>query len=46
LIWIVKTVLIWQYGGTNRYGGTVGLMFMIGVALLAAATVTWTWRDA
>jgi hypothetical protein len=44
LIWIVKTVLIWQNGGTNTYGGTVGLMFMIGAVLLAAATVTWTWR--
>jgi len=44
LIWIVKTVLIWQNGGTNRYGGTVGLLFMIGAVLLAAATVTWTWR--
>jgi len=44
LIWIVKTVLIWQNGGTNRYDGTVGLMFMIGAVLLAAATVIWTWR--
>jgi len=44
LIWIVKTVLIWLSGGANRYGGAVGLMFMIGAVLLAAATVTWTWR--
>jgi len=44
LIWIVKTVLIWQNGGTIRFGGTVGLMFMIGAVLLAAATAIWTWR--
>jgi len=44
LIWIVKTVLIWQNGGTNRFDGTVGLMFMIGAVLLAAATVIWAWR--
>ena len=44
LIWVVKIVLIWQNGGTNRFGGTVGLMFMIGTVLLAAAAVLWTWR--
>ena len=44
LFWIVKIVLIWQNGGTNRFGGTVGLMFMIGAVLLAAAIVLWTWR--
>ncbi len=44
LFWIVKIVLIWQNGGTNRFGGTVGLMFMIGAVLLAAATVLWAWR--
>lgn len=44
LIWIVKIVLIWQNGGTNRFDGTVGLMFMIGMVLLAAATVLWTWH--
>jgi hypothetical protein len=46
LIWIFKIVLIWQNGGTNRFDGTVGLMFMIGAVLLAAATVLWTWRAA
>ena len=44
LFWIVKIVLIWQNGGTDRFGGTVGLMFMIGAVLLSAATVLWTWR--
>ena len=46
LIWIVKTLLIWQNGGANRYGGTVGLMFVLGAVLLAAATAIWTWRAA
>ena len=44
LIWIVKIVSIWQNGGTNRVGGTVGLMFMLGMVLLAAATVLSTWH--
>ena len=44
LVWIVKIVLIWLNGGTNRFGGTAGLMFMIGAVLLAAAIVLWTWR--
>ena len=44
LSWIVKVLLIWENGGTNRFGGTVGLMFMIGTVLLASATVLWTWR--
>ena len=43
LSWIVKVLLIWENGGTNRFGGTVGLMFMIGTVLLAAAAVLWTW---
>ncbi len=43
LFWIVKVLLIWENGGTNRYGGTVGLMFLIGTVLLASATVLWTW---
>lgn len=44
LSWIVKVLLIWENGGTNRFGGTVGLMFMIGTVLLASATVLWTWH--
>ncbi len=44
LSWIVKVLLIWENGGTNRYGGTVGLMFLIGTVLLASATVLWTWH--
>jgi hypothetical protein len=44
LSWIVKVLLIWENGGTNRFGGTVGLMFMIGTVLLAAAAVLWTWH--
>jgi hypothetical protein len=44
LVWIVKIVLIWQNGGTNRFGGTVGLMFMTGTVLLCAATVLWGWH--
>ena len=44
LFWIVKVVLIWENGGTNRFGGAVGLMFLIGTVLLASATVLWTWR--
>ncbi len=42
--WIVKTLLIWENGGTNRFGGAVGLMFLIGTVLLASATVLWTWH--
>lgn len=44
LSWIVKVFLIWENGGTNRFGGAVGLMFLIGTVLLASATVLWTWR--
>jgi hypothetical protein len=44
LFWIAKVLLIWENGGTNRYGGAVGLMFLIGTVLLASATVLWTWR--
>lgn len=44
LFWIVKILLIWENGGTNRYDGAVGLMFLIGTVLLASATVLWTWR--
>ncbi len=44
LSWIVKVLLIWENGGTNRFGGTVGLMFMIGTVLLASATVLWIWH--
>ncbi|MDO8484288.1 MAG: hypothetical protein Q7S35_05020 [Candidatus Limnocylindrales bacterium] len=44
LFWIVKVLLIWENGGTNRYGGTVGLMFLIGTVLLSSATVLWIWH--
>ena len=44
LLWIVKTLLIWENGGTNTIGGAVGPMFLIGTVLLASATVLWTWR--
>ncbi len=44
LSWIVKILLIWENGGTNTFGGAVGLMFLIGTVLLASATVLWTWH--
>ena len=44
LLWIVKTLLIWENGGTNTIGGAIGPMFLIGAVLLASATVLWTWR--
>ena len=44
LFWIVKILLIWENGGTNMFGGAVGLMFLIGTVLLASATALWTWR--
>jgi hypothetical protein len=44
LFWIVKVFLIWENGGTNTFGGAVGLMFLFGTVLLACATVLWTWR--
>jgi hypothetical protein len=44
LFWIVKILLIWENGGANRFGGAVGLMFLIGTVLLAFATVLWIWH--
>lgn len=44
LFWIVKILLIWENGGTNRYEGAVGIMFLIGTVLLASATVLWIWH--
>lgn len=44
LFWIAKILLIWENGGTNLFGGAVGLMFLIGTVLLAFATALWTWR--
>ena len=44
LFWIVKVLLIWENGGTNRFDGAVGLMFLLGTVLLASATALWAWH--
>ena len=41
---LVRIVLIGQIGGTNRFGGTVGLVFMIGTVLLAGER-EWATRN-